>query len=120
MAVFSNCNCNDPDGPATILVDMAIGKYEAKVAVEVAEDQLDAYLGEYELAPGFIVAISRKDGQLTGQATGQGAFPLTAIKEHYFANEQAGLEIRFNVAADGSVPSFTLFQGGEREAKRIK
>lgn len=120
VAVFSNCNCNDPDGPATILVEMAVGKYEPKVAIDVAEGQLDAYLGEYELAPGFNVVVTRTGKQLMAQATGQGQFPLTAFKEHHFANEQAGLEVRFNVAADGSVPSFTLFQGGEREAKRIK
>lgn len=121
VAVFSNCNCNDPGGPANILAQMAIGKYEALVAIEVSEAQLDAYLGQYELSPGFIVTFTREGKQLIGQATGQGAFPLTAIGEHRFANEQAGLEASFNLGKDGKVSSFTLFQGGrEMEAKRVE
>ncbi|MEO0733684.1 MAG: hypothetical protein AAFZ52_12680, partial [Bacteroidota bacterium] len=58
-------------------------------------------------------------GQLIGQATGQGAFPLTPTEPHVFVHEGAGIKVRFNPAADGSVPTFTLFQGGaELEGKR--
>jgi len=46
---------------------------------------------------------------------------LKAFETHKFANEAAGIKIRFNPTDDGKVPTFTLFQGGqELEAKRVE
>lgn len=121
VAVFSNCNCNDPGDLAKMLAEMAIGKYEAPTVFFVSDDQLEAYVGKYELGPDFIVTVTKDGDHLIGQATGQGPFPIHASKEHHFINEKFGVEARFNVDASGKVPSFTLFQGGgEMEAKRIE
>ena len=121
VAVFSNCNCNDPGTAASMLTEMAIGKYEPLETVEVSEAQLETYLGQYELMPGFVVTFTRAGDQLIGQATGQGAFPLQPTGDHTFVNEQARLKARFNHDGDGKVVSFTLFQGGqEMEAKRME
>lgn len=121
VTVFSNCNCNDPGGVNGQLGEMAIGKYEPLKTVEMSTAWLEAYVGKYELMPGFFVTISKDGKQLVGQATGQGSMALTAYDEHQFANESAGIKVRFNPAEDGQVPTFTLFQGGaEMHAKRVK
>ena len=90
----------------------------ALVPVTVAPAILDRYVGAYELMPGFNITITRVDGGLTGQASGQGAFPLVATSDTEFHYQEAGIRIVFP-AGDGPSPSFTLFQGGPHEAKRI-
>ncbi|MEM9928974.1 MAG: serine hydrolase, partial [Bacteroidota bacterium] len=121
VTVFSNCNCNDPNAVNQRLGAMAIGKYKPLVTMEMSDDWLEAYAGKYELMPGFFVTITKKGKQLMGEATGQGSMPLTAFKAHHFANEAAGIKVRFNADGEHSVPSFTLFQGGaEMQAKRVK
>lgn len=121
VTVFSNCNCNDPGGVALQLGKMAIGKYKPVETVELPDGQLQTYVGKYELMPGFFVTITQNGKQLKGQATGQGSMDLKAFEAHNFANEAAGIKIRFNPDTDGKVPTFTLFQGGqEMEAKRVE
>lgn len=86
--------------------------------VTVAPAVLDRYVGVYELMPGFNITITRTDAGLTAQATGQGAFVLTATSDTEFHFQEAGIRIVFP-AGDGPAQSLTLFQGGPREAKRI-
>jgi Domain of unknown function (DUF3471) len=86
--------------------------------VTVAPAILDRYVGAYELMPGFNITITRVDGGLTGQASGQSAFPLVATSDTEFHYQEAGIRIVFP-AGDGPSPSFTLFQSGPHEAKRI-
>lgn len=88
------------------------------VAVTVAPELLDRYVGVYELAPGFNLTISRGGASLVAQATGQGEFPLIATSETEFRQPDAGIRIVFPTS-DGPAESLTLFQGGERVAKRI-
>lgn len=121
VTVFSNCNCNDPNGVAQRLGKMAIGKYKPMEVMELSDGQLKSYAGKYELMPGFFVTITQNGKQLKGQATGQGSMDLKAFELHNFANEAAGIKIRFNPTDDGKVPTFTLFQGGQQmEAKRVE
>lgn len=88
------------------------------VAVAVKAEVLDRYVGVYELMPGFDVTVKREGDALTAQATGQGAFPLTPTSDTEFHFQEGGIRIVFP-AGDGPAQSFTLFQGGERTAKRI-
>jgi CubicO group peptidase (beta-lactamase class C family) len=88
------------------------------VAADVKPEVLDRYVGVYELAPGFNITLTRDGATLSAQATGQGAFALTATSDTEFHFQPAGIGIVFP-AGDGPAPSFTLHQGGPREAKRI-
>jgi len=83
----------------------------ALVAVAVKPEVLDRYVGEYELAKGFIVNVKRDGENLTGQATGQGAFTLSAVSDTEFRFQPAGITMVFPVTA-GPAPSFQLTQGG--------
>ena len=89
------------------------------VGIEVKPDVLDRYLGVYELMPNFNITITREGSVLSAQATGQDPFALTATSDTEFHFQAAGIRIVFP-AGDGPAQSFTLHQGGPREAKRIK
>ncbi len=88
------------------------------VGVEVKPEVLDRYVGVYELTPGFNITVTRVGNVLSAQATGQGAFPLTPTSDTEFHFQPAGIRVVFP-AGDGPAQSFTLHQGGPREAKRI-
>ena len=61
-------------------------------------EQLSKYEGVYNSkALGMDITIAVKDGQLTGQGTGQPSFPLNATAENEFEFKPAGIVIRFDV-----------------------
>jgi len=81
--------------------------------IEVSEEILQTYLGNYELAPGFIIAITLTDNQLYGQATGQPRFELYPSSETRFYLTVVDAQVEFNKNEDGSIKSLTLYQGGQ-------
>ncbi|HXD36717.1 MAG TPA: serine hydrolase [Rhodanobacter sp.] len=81
-------------------------------AIAMPAAQLDAYVGSYTLAPGFVLTVFRREGQLFVQATGQGAIPLFASAPDAFFAKLAPITIDFERAADGKVGALTLHQGG--------
>ena len=88
------------------------------VAVAVKPEVLDRYVGVYELQAGFNITVKREGDKLTAQAIGQNAFTLTSTSDTEFHFRPANIRMVFPTG-DGPVPSFTLFQGPPREAKRI-
>ena len=81
---------------------------------------LDTYLGKYELAPSFIITITREDSQLKAQATGQPMFDVFPKSENEFYLKVVEAQLTFNKNDKGEVESVTLFQGGrETTGKRI-
>ncbi|TDE10259.1 serine hydrolase domain-containing protein [Dyadobacter psychrotolerans] len=77
-------------------------------SISVKSEELDKYLGVYS-GPAIPVkiTIAKNENGLTGQATGQGAFPLTPTEPNVFAFEAAGIVIVF----DTSKNELTLKQG---------
>lgn len=80
--------------------------------IEVSEDLLQSYVGNYELSPGFFIAITREGARLFGQATGQAKFELFAKSHGEFYLTLVEARIVFNVR-NGRVESLTLYQGGQ-------
>lgn len=97
-------------GFAALLPDAPLPQVHTAMAVPAA--QLDAYVGSYTLAPGFVLNVFRRANQLFAQATGQGAFPLFASAPDAFFAKVAPITIDFERAADGKVGALTLHQGG--------
>jgi CubicO group peptidase (beta-lactamase class C family) len=75
-------------------------------AVAVDETILQSYTGVYasDSFP-LDITVTLKDGQLMAQATGQGAFPLTAKSETEFTYSAANITMSFN--ADKQTMAFT-------------
>jgi len=80
--------------------------------IVVEEETLESYVGQYELAPGFILAVSRDAHQLKAQLTGQPEFPVFPKSQNVFYYKVVQAQLTFNENSAGAVESVTLHQGG--------
>lgn len=87
--------------------------------VIVPDDLLKSYVGKYELAPGFILTVTKEGSQLKAQATGQPAFDIYPKSNTVFYLKVVTAQVTFNTAKDGTIESLTLLQGG-REMTGMK
>lgn len=95
----------------------------AKALTEVAVDpgHLDALVGEYALTPQFALAITKEEGRLMAQATGQAKYPLFAADARTFFLKVVDAQFSFDAPGkDGVVAGGVLHQGGrDTPARRI-
>ena len=93
----------------------------ARTAVTLSAAQLDRCVGKYQLAPTFILTVTREDARLFVQATGQPRFELFAENERDFFLKAIDAQITFDVSGQGRAPSLVLHQGGAHQtARRIE
>lgn len=93
----------------------------AAPALQLTAAQLEKFAGEYQLAPGFNIAVTRAGTQLFCQATGQERFEVFAKSPTRFFLKVVDADIEFYPDATGLVPKMTLFQGGqEMPGTRVK
>ncbi|MBL7825164.1 MAG: DUF3471 domain-containing protein, partial [Saprospiraceae bacterium] len=93
----------------------------AKKELAVTAEQLKPFIGEYELMPGFYLAITSENNQLYAQATGQQRFELYASTPTRFFLKVVEADVEFFPDAAGIVNRLVLYQGGqELEGKRVK
>jgi len=105
-------------GFATLLSGAPLAPAEKPMALSTG--QLDTYIGEYQLAPGFILTVFRSGDQLNAKATGQGAFPIFSSALDAFFARVAGIRIDFQRGKDGKVSSLVLHQNGhDSPAKKL-
>ena len=97
--------------------DKAIPRLEA---IDVDESVLEEYVGEYELAPEFILTISMEEGKIYGQATGQGRLELIPLGGDELQTKGIDAKLQFNRDEEGAVEGLTLHQNGEHKAKKIE
>jgi len=90
--------------------------------IEIDPSVLDSFVGDYALAPEFIISISREDKQLITQATGQPKFPIFPVTERSFFVKAFDAQFSFEAPnKDGIVAAVVLHQEGEDHvAKRVK
>jgi serine-type D-Ala-D-Ala carboxypeptidase/endopeptidase len=123
----------DDQGRATGLVLHQNGDHPAKrveghpaapkTRNEVAVDPtiLQRYVGKYQLAPAFIITITREDNRLFAQATAQPKFELFAETERDFFLKAVDAQITFVPDLTGRVTKAILHQNGiDQDAKRIE
>jgi len=81
----------------------------------------DGYVGQYQLAPNFILTITREGDRLFAQATGQPKFQIFPESEHDFFLKVVDAQITFETDSTGRATSLTLHQNGANiPAKRIQ
>lgn len=91
-----------------------------RASVTVPSAKLESYTGRYELAPNFVIAVTKEGDRLTAQATGQGKFELFPESETRFVAKVTELSMTFVTGADGKVSHLLLRQGGkEVPAKKL-
>ncbi len=81
--------------------------------ITVDETILQTYVGAYELAPEFIIKVSKNGSQLVAQATGQSEFEIYPKSDTVFYLKVVEAQVTFNLNEDGQVVSMTLLQGGQ-------
>lgn len=92
-----------------------------KKEITLSEDVLEKYVGEYQIAPKFLIEITRQGTQLFAQATGQIKFELFPEKEDEFFAKITQLSITFNKDESGKVTGLIIHQGGrDTPASKIK
>jgi serine-type D-Ala-D-Ala carboxypeptidase/endopeptidase len=102
--------------PGLPLVDPPVVRKEVAVSPEV----LERYVGRYQLAPTFIITITRDANRLFLQATNQPKFELFASAEREFFLKAVNAQITFEVDADGRATGLILHQNGANQpAKRM-
>jgi hypothetical protein len=101
------------------LVNPALQPKEHK-EVTVNPKLFDGYIGKYQLAPDFILTITRQGDHLFGQATGQGMFPLFPESERDFFLKVVDAQITFVTDSQGRATELILHQNGDQPAKRIE
>ena len=87
--------------------------FDDKPEVVVDPKILDAYVGDYELRPGFIISISRDNDHLVTRATGQPSFPMYAVSNTAFRLRAVPAEVVFDeVQQGGTAQNAILHQNG--------
>lgn len=84
----------------------------ARAAVAVAPALLDRCVGRYQLAPGFILAVTREGDQLFAQATGQPRFAIFPTSPTEFFLKVVDAQLSFHLDAHGRADQLTLHQNG--------
>lgn len=86
---------------------------EFEKEITLPEATLKKYVGVYHSAAiGMDITVSLEGTQLMAQATGQGAFPLSAQTETNFSFDAAGVVIDFQKIENGQAQILMLHQGG--------
>ncbi|MGH9685889.1 MAG: DUF3471 domain-containing protein [Candidatus Acidiferrales bacterium] len=95
-----------PQEPKEVKVDPAI---------------LAKYVGTYELAPGFDIAITLDSDQLYQQATGQGTAAIYPESQTEFFLKVVDAQITFVTDSSGTATALILHQGGaDHRAPRVE
>ena len=99
------------------VADAPAGRSAAKVDPAL----YDAYVGEYELAPGFVLTVTREGDRLMTQATDQQKVEVFPSSETEFFLTVVDAQITFVRGPEEKVDQLVLHQGGrDMPAKKRK
>lgn len=93
----------------------------SKVHKEVSVDPklFDGYVGKYELAPDFILTVTREGDHLMTQATGQSKVEIFPESTKDFFLKVVDAQITFVTDSQGNAIELILHQGSDHTAKRL-
>ncbi|NBB92774.1 MAG: serine hydrolase [Gammaproteobacteria bacterium] len=87
---------------------------------ELSPEALEAYLGDYELAPQARFTIRRGESGLEARLTGQPFFPIYPRGDDVFFYKVVDAELHFERNDAGEIEALVLHQGGmEQRAERV-
>jgi CubicO group peptidase (beta-lactamase class C family) len=124
IIVLTNLEGSNPGRVSRDLAAIIFGEpYEVpreRQAIKVEPRILDAYVGEYELAPNVTMTISREGERIMAQVTGQPKIEIFPEAETKFFLKVVEAQLTFIKDERGQVTHLILHQGGEQRAKKIK
>jgi CubicO group peptidase (beta-lactamase class C family) len=113
-------------GDATGLAHRVAGISEPELrpeehqVIELDPKSLDAYVGQYRLAPDFILTITKEGEQLMVQTSGQAKLELFPESPTKFFLKGVDAQVTFVKDGLGKATHLILHQGGDQKAERIK
>jgi serine-type D-Ala-D-Ala carboxypeptidase/endopeptidase len=91
---------------------------EERVQIDLADNVLKQYVGDYELRPAFTINVTFENGALFAQATAQSKLPIFPESETKFFYRAVNAQLAFTRDASGAVTGLVLHQGGREQAAR--
>lgn len=85
--------------------------------IEIDSGTLNIYLGEYDLAPEYVIEITRDGSQLIVRLTGQQGMPVFPFETDRFFYKAVNAQLTFN-RENGEIVSLTLHQNGTNQTAR--
>jgi len=125
VVVLANLNGAAPEEIAADLHTIAEGgtvllTSERKV-VKLDPKIFDNYVGSYQLAPDFILKITREGDRFITQASGQGQVEIFPEGDHDFFAKVVNAQITFVTNSQGRATELILHQGGrDQHALRVE
>lgn len=112
---------NEMDDIGLHLLDPGYVLVREHKAVKIDPMIFDAYAGQYELEPNFVLTFTRKGDKFFARATGQDKLELFAESEADFFLKVANIQVTFVKDETGRVTHAVTHQNGEEQiAKKIK
>ncbi len=114
VVVLSN-STNDIDdiGFHLLAPDFALAQFKDEgEAVEFDPERFDDYVGRYQLAPEFILSVTREKDRYYVQATGQGMIEVFPESDTRFFATVVEAAVSFVRGDEGKVSHMVLHQGG--------
>ncbi len=106
--------------PANANAVRIVNKLEGKTA-KVDAAVFEAYVGEYELTPSFVLLITKEGDKLFAQRVGQSKMDVEAVSETQFSIPQVKASLTFERDSTGKVTGLVLTQGTRTlQGKKIK
>ncbi len=117
IVVLSN-SANDIDGIGIHFLNSQVplpkfAPRKVRQEIVVAAPLLEAYIGEYQLAPDFVITITKEGNALFLQATGQHSVQLHPEAESEFFLNEVDAQVSFVKDAAGKVTHLVLHQKGQ-------
>lgn len=125
IIVLSNNQNANADKVANDLSAIAFGApYKVPAernALTLAPAVLEKYVGQYQVAPSFVITVTSEGGKLMAQPTGQAKVELFAESETEFFLKVVDAQVTFVKDAQGQVTRLILHQGGrDTPAPKVK
>ncbi len=104
-----------------ILYNKALPIKKVRKEIVLKIEQLQKFVGTYEVEKEFEIKISLEKDQLIAQLTGQKAFPIFAESDMQFFLKVVDAQFQFEQNEKGEIVKLFLLQNGNKiEAKRTK
>jgi CubicO group peptidase (beta-lactamase class C family) len=125
VVVLANINGGAPGeiaGDLHILADGGTVVLSAERKVTKIDPEIfDQYVGSYQLAPDFVLKITREGDRFIAQASGQGQIEIFPEDDHNFFAKVVDARITFVTDGQGRATELVLHQGGrDQHAPRVE
>ena len=110
-------NPNNQPG-IVVLQQLGIARESIFPALDIPEETLESYVGDYELEPDFFLTIIKEGDQMFIHPTGQNKSEIFPASIKRFYSKLVNAQFTFNKDETGAIVSLTLHQGGDFEAPK--